>query len=132
MGTLSGLATTYSLPNYGGDLVLVTPDETPFLTAIGGLSVDDPDLVILSTEFTWQTEDLAAPAQPAIVEGAAPTIEERTRSNFSNVVQIFQYGVEVSYSKLAARQQLAAISAQSNPIQDELTHQTMLKLKTAA
>lgn len=133
MGTLSGLATTYDLPNYGGELILVTPTDTPFLSAIGGLADDDPDLVVASTEFTWQTEDLAAAAQPSNLEGAAPTIEERTRASFDNVVQIFQYGVEVSYSKLAARQQLARLgTGQSNPVQDELDHQIELKLKTAA
>ena len=133
MGTLAGLATTYDLPNYGGELVLVTPADTPFLSSIGGLSVEDTDLVIAATEFTWQTEDLAAAAQPANLEGAAPTIEERTRASFSNVAQIFQYGVEVSYSKLAARQQLANLGNGSvNPVQDELDHQIELKLKTAA
>jgi hypothetical protein len=133
MGTLAGLATTYDLPNYGGELVLVTPADTPFLSAIGGLSADDSDLVVAATEFTWQTEDLAAAAQPSNLEGAAPTIEERTRASFSNVVQIFQYGVEVSYSKLAARQQLANLGNGSiNPVQDELDHQIELKLKTAA
>lgn len=133
MGTLAGLATTYDLPNYGGELILVTPTDTPFLSAIGGLSVDDADLVVAATEFTWQTEDLAAAQQPANLEGAAPTIEERTRASFANVVQIFQYGVEVSYSKLAARQQLANLgNGSSNPVQDELDHQIELKLKTAA
>src|SRR5262245_18370770 len=133
MGTLAGLATTYDLPNYGGELVLVTPADTPFLSAIGGLSADDSDLVVAATEFTWQTEDLGEAAQHSNLEGAAPTIEKRTRASFSNVVQIFQYGVEVSYSKLAARQQLANLGNGSvNPVQDELDHQTELKLQTRA
>lgn len=132
MPNFSGMATTYDLPNYGGELFLVTPTDTPLLTAMGGLNQRGADLVINSTEWTWQTEDLGAPAQPAILEGANASFAERTRANFSNVVQIFQYGVSVSYTKLAAGGQLAAISADSNPIQNELDHQIQLKLKQAA
>lgn len=133
MPTLSGLATTFNLPNYGGELFLVTRASTPFLSAIGGLSANDPDLLVASTEFTWQTEDLATPAAPGALEGAAPNYNAQTRAVLSNVAQIFQYGVEVSYSKLAASQQLANLgNGESNPVQDELDHQIGLKLKTAA
>lgn len=132
MPNFSGMATTYDLPNYGGELFLVTPTDTPLLTAMGGLQQRGEELVINSTEWTWQTEDLGAAAQPAVLEGANASFTERTRSNFSNVVQIFQYGVSVSYTKLAANAQLAAISADTNPVVNELDHQIQLKLKTAA
>lgn len=132
MPLFSGTATTFDLPNYGGELFLVTPSDTPLLTAMGGLNPNGADLLVQSVEYTWQTEDLATPAQPAILEGATVTATERTRSNFSNVVQIFQYAVSATYTKLAASQQLAAISADVNPVQSELDHQIQLKLKTAA
>jgi hypothetical protein len=133
MAGIADMATTYNLPNYAGELMLVTPDDTPFLTAIGGLASQDSDLVVTSTDFTWQTEDLAAAAQPSIVEGDDPDFEERSRANISNVVQIFQYGLKVSYSKLAAYSQLASLgNGQVNPVQAELDHQVQLKLKTAA
>lgn len=132
MPNFSGMATTYDLPNYGGELFLVTPTDTPLLTAMGGLNQRGADLVINSTEWTWQTEDLGSPAQPAILEGANAAFAERTRANFSNVVQIFQYGVSVSYTKLAANGQLAAVSPDTNPVTNELDHQIQLKLKQAA
>lgn len=132
MPNFSGMATTYDLPNYGGELFLVTPTDTPLLTAMGGLNQRGEELVLSSTEWTWQTEDLGAPAQPAVLEGANAVFAERTRANFSNVVQIFQYGVSVSYTKLAANGQLAAISASANPVTNELDHQIQLKLKQAA
>jgi hypothetical protein len=132
MPNFSGMATTFDIPNYGGELFLVTPSDTPLLTAMGGLNERGADLLVNSTEYTWQTEDLAAPAQPAIVEGANASFSERTRANYSNVVQIFQYGVSVTYTKLAANQQLAAISADMNPVQNELDHQINLKLIQAA
>lgn len=136
MPTLAGMATTYDLPNYAGDLLLASPTDTPFLRAIGGLSLDRDDqerLIVTSTEFGWQTEDLDAPSQPNILEGADPSISERTRANLSNVVQIFQYGVQVSYTKLAAYNQLATNgNGQSNPVQNELDHQIGLKLMVGA
>lgn len=132
MPNFSGMGTTYDLPNYGGELFLVTPTDTPLLTAMGGLQANGADLVINSTEWTWQTEDLGSPAQPAVLEGANASFSERTRANFSNVVQIFQYGVQVSYTKLAANNQLAAISPSANPVTNELDHQIQLKLKQAA
>jgi hypothetical protein len=132
MPTITGLASTFSLPQYAGELIQLAPTDTPFFSAIGGLALEDEDLLVASTQFFWQTEDLPAPAQPAILEGANPTNTEQSRSSGSNVVQIFQYGVSVSYSVLGANQQLATIgTGQANPISDELTHQIMLKIPTA-
>lgn len=133
MPAFSGMASTFDLPNYAGELLLVTPTDTPFLAAIGGLNADSPDLIVTSTRFEWQTVDLAASAQPAIVEGADPTFEERTRANVTNLVQIFQYGIKVTYSKLAAYNQLASNgNGEANPVQSELDFQVNLKLLTAA
>lgn len=36
MAAVSGLGTTYNLPNYTGLLYQITPTETPFFSAIGG------------------------------------------------------------------------------------------------
>ncbi|HNP74502.1 MAG TPA: DUF5309 family protein [Kouleothrix sp.] len=132
MPNFSGMATTFDIPNYGGELFLITPTDTPLLRAMGGLQQNGADLLVNSTEYTWQTEDLAVPQQPGVLEGANASFSERTRANFSNVVQIFQYGVSVTYTKLAANQQLAAISPDANPVQNELDHQINLKLITAA
>src|SRR5437763_1460202 len=129
MPTISGMGSTFTLPQYAGELIQLAPEDTPFFSAIGGLAIEDPDLLVASTQFFWQTEDLPAAAQPATVEGANPTITEQSRNYGSNVVQIFQYGVSVSYSVLGANQQLATIgTGQTNPITDELTHQITLKI----
>ncbi len=132
MPLITGLGNTFNLPQYAGELIELAPTDTPFLSAIGGLALGDPDLLVASTLFFWQTEDLPAAAQPAILEGANPVITEQARSSGSNVAQIFQYGVSVSYSVLGANQQLATIgTGQTNPVADELTHQIMLKMPTA-
>ena len=130
MGSFSGTSTIYDLPNYVGELFSITPFETPFLSMIGGLT---GGLETQSTDFTWQTVDNAAAAQPAILENAAPVNEERTRSQVSNVAQIFQYGISLGYSNLAARGNLSGISIVGNqPVQDELSFQMTLKLQRAA
>lgn len=129
MSTVSGLGTTYNLPNYAGRLFSVAPSDTPFLSAIGGLS---GGARTTSVEFEWQTEDLeTTSANNSKVEGApAPTASEVGRSNVSNVVEIHQEAVEVSYTKQAAVGLRNGINSSdgSNPVVDELSHQIDLKV----
>ena len=126
------VGTTYTNPNFVGPLFHLTPNDTPFLSAIGGLNGGRS---IASKYHTWQTNDNPAPAQPALVEGADPVYAERTRSEVSNITQIFQLGVQVTYTKLAMVAQLGAYSASrtwsimgDQPVKDERAHQLMLKL----
>ena len=127
MGAVSGLGTTYNLPNYTGILYQLSPTETPFFSAIGGLSGGRQTT---STAFEWQTVDLRDAAQPENVEGAtAPTAQARSRSNVSNVVQIHQEKVSIAYSKLAATGLKAGLNNdQPNPVRDELDAQVSLML----
>lgn len=131
MAGTTGLGTTYSLPNYTGELIGLTRAETPFLSAIGGLSGGKQTT---STAFEWQTYDLANPSQPSALEGAtAPTAKNRVRGNVSNLVQIHQEKVSVSYSKLAAYGQKAGVNNdQPNPVQDEANWQVEQAIKQMA
>jgi len=132
MANVSGQATTYNLDNFVGELFFLTAADTPFKTlvaSVGGIRR------VTSKEFTWQTTDNPSPAQPSTVEGADPTYEERDRAEVSNVVQIFQYGVEVNYSKLAAIGQVAAAAAPIlgvQPVSNGMDLQEALKLDRAA
>lgn len=132
MPSVSGLGLTFTLPNYTSEVLTVTPSDTPFLSAIGGLN--EQGEVVASTEFEGQTQDLGTPSQPSIVEGAdAPTLSERSRSNWSNVAQIFQYAYGVSYTRQAAVQQLAGLAnGRMNPITDEMANQDTIKLTEAS
>ena len=127
MGAISGMGTTYNLPNYTGLLYQLTPTDTPFFSAIGGLSGGGQSS---STEFEWQTTDLRSAAQPAIVEGAdAPSAIGRTRDNVTNVCQIHQSQISVSYTKLAAVGQKAGSNNDlTNPVRNELDFQTQAEL----
>jgi len=108
----------------------VTPNDTPFLSAIGGMTGGKS---VTSKQFTWQTVDNAAAAQTAVVEGADPVYAERTRSEVTNVTQIMQYGVNVSYTKQAATGNLSGESIIGNqPVQDELAFQLDMAMKRAA
>jgi hypothetical protein len=130
MASVSGQGTTFNLPNYIGELFNISPADTPFLTMIGGITGGRRTR---SKSFTWQTVDNAAAAQPANLEGADTTFAERTRSEVENVVQIFQEGVEVSYTKQAATGQLDGQSILGNqPVDDEVDFQVRLKLQKIA
>ena len=130
MGAVSGMGDSYDLPNYVGELFNITPNDTPFLSAIGGMTGGKS---VTSKQFTWQTVDNATAAQTVVVEGADATFAERTRSEVTNVTQIMQYGVHVSYTKQAATGNLAGQSILGNqPVQDELAFQLDMAMKRAA
>jgi hypothetical protein len=128
MAGITGLGTTYNLPNYTGILYQLTPSDTPFFSSIGGLTGGGQTDAI---EFEWQTFDLRAAAQNTALEGAdAPTGQSRVRANVSNLVQIQHEVVEVSYTKLAATQAKAGINnAERNPVSNELDWQVEQMLK---
>jgi hypothetical protein len=133
MPTVTGLGLTFNLPNYTGEILTITPSDTPFLSAIGGLN--EQGEVVASTEFEGQTQDLGEPGQPdGILEGAdAPALENRSRQNWTNVVQIFHYAFGISYTRQAATQQLSGLAnGRTNPVADELSYQSNLKLTEAA
>jgi hypothetical protein len=138
MAGITGLGLTYNLPNYVGELFMLTPEDTPLLSSIGGLTGGK---AVNSTEWSWQTSDQRNPAQRTRLEGAAaPTAEERVRATVKNVVEIHQEQVSVSYTKQAATAQLATPSSapfqingdQNNPIQRELDWQVERALKAIA
>lgn len=132
MATVSGQGTVFNLPNYTGELFSVAPSDTPFLSAIGGLTGGRGTNTV---EFEWQTEDLESTSvNNAKVEGAAaPTASGVSRANVSNVVEIHQESIEVSYTKQAATGLHAGINNEEiNPVRDELTHQINLKLRKVA
>lgn len=128
MAGITALGTTYNLPNYTGILHQLTPSDTAFFSAIGGLSGGGQTT---SAQFEWETFDLGTPGQNVALEGAdAPTLEGRVRANVTNVAQIQQRAVGVSYSKLALVGQKSGINNEAtNPVRDELDWQVEQALK---
>lgn len=138
MAGITGLGTTFNLPNYHGELIQLSPTDTPLLSLSGGIGGGKQTT---SPAFEWQTEDLRDPESRPRLEGAeAPTAESRVRANVENVVQIFHESVSTSYTKQAATGQYATPGAAPfysadgtpNPVTDEHSHQVMTALATIA
>ncbi len=105
---------------------------------------------IASVKFSWQTTQHRAPALQGVpadrtfIEGDDATYQVQDRSEIVNVAEIFQYGVELTYSKQAASGMLSAaglgalavpVSAQvlgNQPVQDEMAWQLQIKLEQCA
>lgn len=98
MAGITGQGTTYNLPNYVGELFAASPEETPLLSAIGGLTGGES---VGSTKFEWQGYDLrdADDARQRLEGAPAPDGAERVRFSASNVLEIHQEAVEISYTK---------------------------------
>lgn len=140
MSGITGQGTTFNLPNFVGELFTVSPTDTPFLSAIGGLTGGQQ---VDSTLFQWQSFDLRdADAARQRLEGAnAPTAEARVRANITNVLEIHQEAIEISYTKLAATGQYNSTGSGhagsvgingSNPVLDEEAWQVEQALKQIA
>lgn len=133
MAGITGQGTTFNLPNFAGELFGISPEDTPFLAAIGGLTGGK---AVHAKRFEWEFYDLRSPGDRARLEGAnAQTAESRVRANAYNVLQIIQEAVEVSYTKLGARNHLDAaviVGDQGNPVVNELDWQLAQALKSVA
>lgn len=132
MASVAGQGTTYNLPNYHGELFQLTPTETPFLSAIGGLNGAK---VTHALEFEWQTTDRrASSANNVATEGAtAPAGAERSRSNVTNITEIHHSAIEISYTRLGMTGQYAGINVApqwDDFMADELTLQTHAELQS--
>ena len=136
MATITGIATTYNCPNYIGELFAASPEDTPFLSAIGGLTGGES---VGSSAIQWEGYDLRdADDSRQRTEGAdATALEARARFSASNVLEIHQEAVAVSYTKLGATRQVGSgtgatqVTADTMPA-DELAWQVEQKLKEVA
>lgn len=137
MAGITGMGDTFDLPNFVGELFSITPYDTPFLAAIGGLTGGKETK---STAFTWQKSDLrASTANNVALEGAAaPTGAARVRAIVRNVCEIHHSTIDISYTKQAATGQYnstgsshpGAVGIQgTNPVTDEFSWQVGEELK---
>lgn len=124
MAGITALGTTYNLPNYTGILHLLTPADTPFFSAIGGLTGGGQST---DKEFEWGTYDLRTAGQNVSLEGQdAPTPQERVRATANNITQIHHEAVSISYTKQAATGALSglATAGATSSVLNELDFQT--------
>ena len=129
MAGINGMGLTFNLPNYNGPLYGITPEDTPFTSAIGVMSGGGEPAY--AKDFEWQTYDLRAVENPSHLEGQnAPTARERVRASVDNVTQIFHSQVSISYTKAAAMAQRNGLNnAQPTAQADEMGWQVTQELK---
>lgn len=99
MANVSGAGTLWNLPNVDGMLFNRSKVTTPMLSSITNVRV------AANNEFAMGAGwDLESVSQPSITETdslTAPTPTSYVRENETNVTQIFQKKISVSYQKLA-------------------------------
>ena len=135
MANVSGQGTTFNLPNYAGELFTADALNTPILTAIGGMTGGKETK---NFEFPCSSEySLPAAAQPAITETdslTAPTATGIVRDQKTNVTQIFQEKVSVSYMGLSNHGRLQGLNTagSKNPVANEKDFQISCALQKIA
>lgn len=131
MPGITGQSTTYNMPNFVGELFQATPESTPLLSAIGGLT---GGVSVNSVEREWQIEDLRDNDQNVALEGAnAPAGQARVRVPVTNLAEIHHSAVETSYTKQAATGQTSGTNNdQTNPVTNEHDKQVLNELKAVA
>lgn len=99
------MATGYvsTLPNYSGELYTADPISTPILSMIGGMNGGK---ITKNFEFAVSSEySQIQAAQPERTEAQAsagvPSANNFARTQQTNVVQIFQESIDLSYHKMA-------------------------------
>lgn len=127
------VATSFATPNFSGLLFGKGQQATPFSTMIGARP-----LYTNHVEFVCGQEYATEKgSQPSISENAsltAPTPSVVTRSQLTNVTQIFQEAVSVSYAKQSNMGTLSGVNIanqQANPL-DELSFQVTRRMAKIA
>ena len=137
--------TIWSLPNFAGELFTADATNTPFLSMIGGLNGGK---TTENFEFPTSSEySFPAATQPAISETGsltapvvvlpqAPPVQNQNavRSQVTNVTQIFQEAILLSYVKIANMGRMSGLNTagQTNNVADELAWQQAKKLEKIA
>lgn len=133
MAGITGMGTTFNLPNFVGDLFNVSPEDTPLLSRIGGLTGGRE---ATDKTFEWEFYDLRDPdgARQKLEGANAPDSELRVRSNASNVLEIHQEAVDISYTRLSvgARGGYGTTQRGTSPVGDEMAWQMDQQLKQVA
>lgn len=131
MPQVTGIGTTWNLPNYAGELFTADPTQTPLLSMIGGLTGGKQ-----TDNFEFPTAvlyDYPEAKQPEISENAsvtAPAASHIAREQESNVVQIHQEVIDLTYAKQSNSGRMSGLNTagqQPNP-NDEKDFQIQHKL----
>lgn len=132
MTQVQGQGNTWNLPNYAGDLYTADPESTPFLTMLGGLNNGGKQ----TQNFEFPIDslyDYPTPEQPAISEQDSTTAPEAlnyVRSQETNVTQVFQETVNLTYIKQSNFNRMEGLNTagQQNNVPNEQDFQVARQL----
>ena len=131
MAQVTGVGTTWNLPNYAGELFTADPTQTPFLSMIGGLTGGrQTDNFEFSTAVLY---DFPEAEQPEISESdstIAPTASHIAREQEKNVVQIHQEVIDLTYAKQSNSGRMSGLNTAGQTVNppDEKAWQIQQKL----
>lgn len=134
---VSGMGTTFNLPNYSGELATASVTQTPFLSMV----LAKPMRVVATLEFTTSSDyTLPNPAADGISENAAADVHTNVtatnivRGQSTNIIQTFVDKLSISYLKQATYDQMSGlnIAGQKNNAPSELDFQRSMILKKNA
>ena len=121
---------SFSCPNYSGLLYNKANTNTPFLNMISGAVRYTNSVEFVCGQY-YTSEEGAIPAISETASLTAPTATFVTRSQMSNVTQIFMESVAISYAKQSNMATLSGVNlaGQSANPQDELSFQVARKME---
>lgn len=130
MAVVTGVGTSWNLPNYAGELFTADASQTPLLSMIGSLTGGRQTT---TSEFpTAVLFDYPEATQPAISESAsvnAPASTLIAREQETNVVQIHQEVVNLTYMKMSNSSNMSGLNSnEANSVEDEKAFQIHHKL----
>ena len=131
MPQVNGVGTTFNLPNYAGELFTAAPTQTPFLSMIGGLSGGkQTDNFEFPTGVLYELPDAEQPGISEAASATAPAASHVARTQETNVVQIHQEVIDLTYAKQSNSGRLSGLNTagqKANP-NDEKAFQIQQKL----
>lgn len=121
---------SFACPNYSGLLYNKANTKTPFLNMISG-NVKYTNSVEFVTGQYYSSEEGVIPEISETASLTAPTASFVTRSQLSNVTQIFMESVAISYAKQSNMATLSGVNlaGQSANPQNELDFQVARKME---
>ncbi len=134
---VTGLGTTFNLPNYSGLLATASVTQTPFLSMV----LRRPMKTVNFIEFTTSSDyTLGDPSANGISENSAADVHTNVtatnivRGQSTNVIQTFTDKLSISYLKEATNGQMSGINVagQTNNAPSELAFQRSMILKKNA
>ena len=125
----TGTVQSFLVPNYSGLLYNKANTDTPFLNSISGKVKYTNSVEFVCGQY-YTSEEGAIPNISETASLTAPTATYVTRTQMSNVTQIFHESVSISYAKQSNMATLSGVNIAgqvANP-QNELDFQTAAKM----